>query len=89
MATVHCVEVCSGQEGHTPTPKNISCVFKGQEDQWMRVAGLLDSGNLIPGSAAMSTEFADQIGVRWEPYRPGGQPKGGGADTHPSDDSIP
>ena len=31
----------------------------------MRVAGLLDSGNLISGSAAMSTEFADRIGVRW------------------------
>ena len=67
MATVHCVEVYSGQEGHTPAPKNISCVFKGRGDQWMRVAGLLDSGNLIPGSAAMSTEFADKIGVRWEP----------------------
>ncbi len=35
----------------------------------MRVAGLLDSGNLIPGSAAMSMEVADKIGVRWEPYR--------------------
>ena len=34
----------------------------------MRVAGLLDSGNLIPGSAAMSTEFAEKIGVRWEAY---------------------
>ena len=35
----------------------------------MRVAGLLDSGNLISGLAAMSTEFADRIGVRWEPYK--------------------
>ena len=35
----------------------------------MRVAGLLDSGNLIPGLAAMSMEFAYKIGVRWEPYR--------------------
>ena len=30
---------------------------------------MLDSGNLIPGSAAMSMEFADKIGVRWEPFR--------------------
>ncbi len=30
---------------------------------------MLDSGNLIPGSAAMSMEFADKIGVRWEPYQ--------------------
>ena len=30
---------------------------------------MLDSGNLIPGLAAMSMEFAYKIGVRWEPYR--------------------
>ena len=50
-------------------PKNISCVFRGRGNEYVRVAGLLDSGNLIPGSAAMSMEFADKIGVRWEPYR--------------------
>ena len=66
---MHCVEVCISQEGHTPSPKNISCMFKGREQQWLRLAGLLDSGNLIPGSAAMSAEFADRIGVDWEPYR--------------------
>ena len=31
----------------------------------MRVAGLLDSGNLIPGSA----EFSEKKEVNWEPYR--------------------
>ena len=68
MATMHCVEVCSGQEGQTPVPKNISFVFKGRGQQWLRVAGLLDLGNLNPGSAAMSAEFAEKIGVKWEPY---------------------
>ena len=32
------------------------------------VAGVLDSGNLILGSADMSTEFAEHIGAVWEPY---------------------
>ncbi|MCP3663072.1 MAG: hypothetical protein GY696_11345 [Gammaproteobacteria bacterium] len=65
----HCVEVCSGQEGCSIAPKNISCVFKGQGNEYVLVARLLDSGNLIPESAAMSMEFADRIGVRWEPYQ--------------------
>ena len=31
---------------------------------------MLDFGNLIPGSesAAMSAEFAEKVGVNWEPY---------------------
>ncbi|MCP3667174.1 MAG: hypothetical protein GY696_32560, partial [Gammaproteobacteria bacterium] len=69
MTAANCVEVCSGQEGCSPTPKNISCVFRGQGNEYVGVAGLLDSGNLIPGSVAMSMEFADRIGVRWEPYQ--------------------
>ncbi|MCP3665500.1 MAG: hypothetical protein GY696_23890, partial [Gammaproteobacteria bacterium] len=69
MTVAHCVEVCSGQEGCSPAPKNISCVFKGRGNEYVWVAGLLDSGNFIPGSAAMSMEFADKIGVRWEPFQ--------------------
>ena len=69
MTAAHCVEVCSGQEECSFTPKNIFCVFRGQENEYVRVAGLLDFGNLIPGSAAMSMEVADRIGVRWEPYQ--------------------
>ncbi len=65
---MHCVEVSMCQAGHTPAPKNIVCVFKGRGGQLVRVAGLLDSGNLIPGSADMSTEFAEWIGAVWEPY---------------------
>ncbi len=68
ITAAHCVEFCSGQEVHSPAPRNISCVFKGRGDQWIPLAGLLDSGNLIPGLAAISTEFADKIGVRLEPY---------------------
>ena len=69
MTATHSVEVCSGQGGCSSAPKNILCVFRGRENEYVRVAGLLDSGNLIPGSAAMSMEFADRIGVQWETYQ--------------------
>ena len=62
------VEMCSGQEGSSPAPKNIACLFKGPKGNWVKVAGLLDSGNLVPGSAAMSAELAAKIGVSWEQY---------------------
>ena len=51
-----------------PAPKNIVCLFRGQGDKWVRVAGLIDSGNLVPGSAAMSVAFAQQIGASWNPH---------------------
>ncbi|MCP4058387.1 MAG: hypothetical protein GY738_13945, partial [Pseudoalteromonas sp.] len=61
------VEVCSG-EGSKPTPKNIACLFQGKQGNWIKVAGLLDSGNLVPGSAAMSAELAAKLGTSWEKY---------------------
>ena len=67
-ATTNGVEVCSGQANKAQVPKHIVCEFKGKGRQMIRVAGLLDSGNLIPGSAAISAVFAARIGAVLEPY---------------------
>ncbi len=67
-AVINCGEVCSSQAYKAQVPKHIVCVFRGKGRRMIRVAGLLDSGNLIPGSAAISAVFAARIGAVLEPY---------------------
>ncbi len=44
--------------------KLLACYFKPNNQQVRRMMGLLDTGNTVPGSAAMSADLARELGVK-------------------------
>ncbi|MCP3667081.1 MAG: hypothetical protein GY696_32080 [Gammaproteobacteria bacterium] len=54
--------------GHTNAIKNahnlLTCYFKPNNQPVRRVMGLVDTGNTVPGSAAMSVALARELGVK-------------------------
>ncbi|MCP3667196.1 MAG: hypothetical protein GY696_32670 [Gammaproteobacteria bacterium] len=54
--------------GHTNAAENahklLTCYFKPNNQQVRRVMGLVDTGNTVPGSAAMSAALARELGVK-------------------------
>ncbi|MCP3664384.1 MAG: hypothetical protein GY696_18155 [Gammaproteobacteria bacterium] len=54
--------------GHTNAIENahklLTCYFKPKNQQIRRVMGLVDTGNTVPGSAAISVALARELGVK-------------------------
>ena len=47
--------------------KLLECYFHTRDRQVLRILGLVDTGNTVPGSAAISVDLAAKLGVKINP----------------------
>ncbi|MCP3668363.1 MAG: hypothetical protein GY696_38740 [Gammaproteobacteria bacterium] len=47
--------------------KLLECYFHNRDRQVLRILGLVDTGNTVPGSAAISVDLAAKLGVKINP----------------------
>ncbi|MCP3666011.1 MAG: hypothetical protein GY696_26530, partial [Gammaproteobacteria bacterium] len=59
--------------GHTTAVENahklLACWFQPKNHQVWRIMGLVDTGNTVPGSSAISADLARELGVTIIPSR--------------------
>ena len=49
--------------------KLLECYFHTRDRQVLRILGLVDTGNTVPGSVAISADLAAKLGVKINPSR--------------------